>query len=139
MRRPAMTRPGCCRHPALLLCAGVLAAGCSPGPPPPRLVPVSGRVVYKGRPVPLAALEFLPDGPQGAQGFAAAGHTKSDGTFTLQTHPHGPGAVPGRYKVTVRLEARGQTPARYADPERTPLKVEIQEPGTSDLLLPLAD
>jgi hypothetical protein len=87
----------------------------------------------------MAALEFLPDGPQGAQGLAASGHTTQEGTFTLQTHPHGPGAVPGRYKVTVTLEARGQIPARYADAERTPLKVEIKEPGVSDLPLTLVD
>jgi hypothetical protein len=87
----------------------------------------------------MASIEFLPDGPQGAQGFSAAGHTKPDGTFTLQTHPHGAGAVPGHYKVTVTTEARGAIPPRYADSGKTTAKVEIPEQGAPDLLLTLTD
>jgi hypothetical protein len=135
-----MIRSRCCPQLALtLVCAGLLAGGCSKEPAPPRLVPVSGRVVYKGRPVELASIEFLPDMPQGAQGFAAGGQTKPDGTFTLQTHPHGAGAGPGHYKVTVTTEARGAIPRRYADPGQTPLHVEVKEPGAPDLLLRLTD
>jgi hypothetical protein len=122
-----------------LLCAGLLAGGCSKGPAPPRLVPVSGQVVYKGRPVGLASIEFLPEMPQGAQGFAAGGQTTQDGTFTLQTDPHGAGAVPGHYKVTVTTEARGAIPRRYADPGQTPLRIEIKEEGAADLFLRLTD
>jgi hypothetical protein len=135
-----MIRSRCCPQLALtLVCAGLLVGGCSKGPAPPRLVPVSGRVVYKGRPVALASIEFLPDMPQGAQGFAAGGQTKQDGTFTLRTHPHGAGAVPGHYKVTVTTEAHGAIPHRYTDPGQTPLKIEITEQGAPDLHLTLTD
>jgi hypothetical protein len=95
--------------------------------------------VYKARPVSLASIEFLPDMSQGAQSFAAGGMTRQDGTFTLQTHPHGAGAVPGHYKVTVTTEARGAIPPRYTDSGQTPLKVEITEQGATDLLLTLTD
>jgi hypothetical protein len=95
--------------------------------------------VYKSKPVGLASIEFLPDMPQGAQGFAAGGHTKQDGTFTLQTYPHGAGAAPGHYKVTITTEARGAIPHRYTDPGQTTLKVEIKEEGAPDLLLTLTD
>jgi hypothetical protein len=131
-----------CRPPLALtlLCAGLLAGGCGQGPTPPRLVPVSGRVLYKGRPVPLAAIRFVPDLSKGAQGFTATGRTEQDGTFTLQSYPHGPGAVPGAYAVTVTLEGRGAgIPGRYADAERTLLRVEIKEQGAPDLLLRLTD
>lgn len=135
-----MIRSRCCLRVALtLLCAGPLMGGCSKGPARPRLVPVTGRVVYKDRPVGLASIEFLPDMPQGAQGFAAGGQTKPDGTFTLQTYPHGPGAVPGHYRVTITTEARGAIPRRYADPGETPLKVEVPEQGAPDLHLLLTD
>jgi len=135
-----MTRSESDRSFVLILwCAGVLMSGCSKGPTPPQLVPVSGRVVYKGKPVPMASIQFLPDGSQGAPGFAAFGQTKPDGTFTLQTQPYGPGAAPGRYAVTIALEARGQVPDRYADFQDTPLHVEIKEAGAPDLLLTLRD
>jgi len=91
----------------LVLCVVVVLGGCSKGPAPPRLVPVSGKLVYQNKPVPLAWLRFYPDAPQQGQGFVADGQSKEDGTFSLQTYPHGPGAVPGRYKVTITLEARG--------------------------------
>jgi hypothetical protein len=88
----------------------------------------------------MASIQFLPDASQRAQGFAAFGQTKPDGTFTLQTHPYGPGAAPGRYTVTVALEARGQgIPSRYADAEQTPLRIEVKEEGAPDLLLRLSD
>lgn len=123
-----------------VLCAVVIPVGCSKGPTPPRLVPVSGKLIYQNKPVPLAWLRFYPDAPQAGQGFVADGQCKQDGTFTLQTYPHGPGAVPGRYKVVITLEARGAgIPNRYADPEQTPLRVEIQEEGAPDLLLRLTD
>jgi hypothetical protein len=136
-----MIRSGGCPPLAfLLLCAVLITSGCAKGPTPPRLVPVSGRVLYKGRPVPLASIQFVPDLSKGARGFAAIGRTKQDGTFSLQTYPHGPGAAPGHYAVTVTLEARGQgIPGRYANSEQTPLRVEVKEGGAPDLLLRLTD
>jgi hypothetical protein len=124
----------------LALGAVVLPGGCSKGPTPPRLVPVSGKIVFHNKPVQLAWLRFYPDGSQEGQRFVADGQTRQNGTFTLQTYPHGPGAVPGRYKVTITLEARGAgIPARYADAEQTPLRVEVKEEGAPDLLLRLTD
>lgn len=119
----------------------VLLAGCSSKgqPAAPHLVPVSGRVVYKGKPVPMVAVAFLPDESKGSQGFQASGVTNANGTFTLQTHPYGPGAAPGRYTVTLASEARGQFPEKYGDFSQSPLKVEIKEQGAPDLLLQLTD
>ena len=131
---------GCKQLAFLVLGAVLITSGCAKGPTPPRLVPVRGKVVYKGKPVPLASIQFIPDASKGSQGFAAVGQTKQDGTFTLQTYPHGPGAVPGAYAVTVTLEARRQgIPRRYADAEQTPLRIEIKDEGAPDLLLPLMD
>jgi hypothetical protein len=126
---------------ACLLGIVVIPGGCNQGPGPPRLVLVSGKVVYKDKPVPMAFVQFLPEASKGAQGFAASGQTKQDGTFTLQTYPHGPGAAPGRYIVTVTLEARGAgIPRHYANPEKTPLRgIEVKEEGATELLLRLKD
>jgi hypothetical protein len=128
------------RLAVLVLGTVAVAGGCSKGPTPPRLVPVSGKIVYQNKPVALAWLRFYPDGFKEGQGFVADGQSKEDGTFTLQTYPHGPGAAPGRYKVTITLEARGAGAlTRYADSERTPLHVEVKEEGAPDLLLRLTD
>jgi hypothetical protein len=117
-----------------------LPSACNNGPAPPRLVPVSGKVVYKNKPVSQAWVQFHPKASGGAQGFAANGQTNEDGTFTLRTYPHGPGATPGQYAVTVTLEARGTgIPGRYAHAEQTPLRVEVEAEGAPDLLLRLAD
>jgi hypothetical protein len=92
------------------------------------------------KPVPQALVQFYPDASKGAPGFAATGQTKADGTFTLQSYPHGPGAAPGWYAVTVTLEVRGAgAPKRYAYPEQTPLRIEVKEEGAPDLLLELTD
>jgi hypothetical protein len=125
----------------LVLAIVVMPSGCNNNPAPPRLVPVGGKVVYKKKPVTQATVQFHPDAANGAQGFSATGQTKEDGTFTLQTYPHGPGAAPGRYAVTVTLEARGAgIPRRYASVEQTPLRnIEIKDVGAPDLLLRLTD
>jgi hypothetical protein len=128
------------RLACLVLGIVVLPSGCNDRPAPPRLVPVSGKVVYKNKPVPQAFVQFLPEASKGGQGVAASGQTKQDGTFTLQTYPHGPGAAPGWYVVTVTFEARGAgIPRHYSSPEKTPLHVEVKEERTPDLLLRLTD
>jgi hypothetical protein len=124
------------------LWAAALPTGCGTNkgqPAPPQLVPVSGRVVYKGKPVPMVGISFIPEEAKGVRGFQASGGTKADGTFTLQTHPYGPGAAPGRYTVTLASEARGQFPEKYGDFSQSPLKVEIKEQGAPNLLLQLTD
>jgi hypothetical protein len=124
----------------LVLTAVAIAAGCSKRPTPPQLVPVGGKVVYRDKPVQSAWLRFYPDGSKESEGLVADGQSKEDGTFILQTYPHGPGAVPGRYKVTIAVEARGAgIPKKYADSEQTPLRAEVKEEGSLDLLLRLTD
>jgi hypothetical protein len=134
-------RSRCCKRLAFLVFwVVVIPSGCNNNQAPPRLVPVSGKLVYKNKPVAQALVQFYPDASKGAQGFAATGQTKLDGTFTLQTYPHGPGAAPGRYAVTVTLEARGAAiPSRYGNSEETPLRIEVKEEGAPDLLLRLMD
>ncbi len=107
------------------------AVGCGGGDRP-KLVGVTGKVLYKGQPLTAGSVTFHP-----APGFTYNGDRPSsvlqvDGSFTLQTYPHGTGAPPGSYKVTLSSELAGRlnlTP--YASAEKTPLTLEVPESGVS--------
>lgn len=112
------------------------------------LVLVSGVVTLDGRPVENAAVLFMRTFED--KGLPASGVTDAQGRFTLETHPHGLGALPGLYQVTVTCkkvsgivasadDLSGQvppggvkeewiTPRKYADPQTSGLEVNV-EPG----------
>ena len=58
---------------------------------------VTGKVTYKGEPVPAGSISFVPeeDGGHGAAGMI------KDGVYTLSTLGEEDGALPGKYRVTV--------------------------------------
>ncbi|QDT68559.1 hypothetical protein MalM25_14820 [Planctomycetes bacterium MalM25] len=80
---------------ALTLGTGLLVGslGCDSSPP---LAPVQGVVTYNGEPLEFGYVMFQPPKGQPAQGQIAA-----DGTFTLATEGHGPGAFLGQHRVSV--------------------------------------
>jgi hypothetical protein len=59
---------------------------------------VSGRVMYKGKPVAKANVSFTP--VEGAS-RAASGLTDSSGYYTLGTLSSNDGAAPGKYRVAI--------------------------------------
>jgi hypothetical protein len=130
------------RHgtPFCLLLLSAALPGCA-GDPPPRLVSVHGRVVYRDRPVPLATITFVPDLAKGnAHGRDGRTTTGSDGSFTMQTYPYGPGVMPGAYRVTVLYYSRTeQLPRKYTKFHLTPLTAEVPEEGLTDLVLTIRD
>jgi hypothetical protein len=119
-------------------------------------VPVGGKVTYKGAGVEGAIITFIPEG----NGRTATATTTAGGQFSLTT-VDSPGALPGKYKVTVdkvdygpasnlSMEeaakgnpAEGQAkrllPAKYANAASTPLAIEVPSGGKKDLDLPLVD
>ena len=70
------------------------ATGCSKTP---AVVPVSGKVLYNGKPMPYGYVLFQPE-----QGQPAEGEIQSDGSFQLSSYGPKDGAVPGRHKISVR-------------------------------------
>lgn len=109
--------------------AGITLAlvGCKSNSGGPELAPVSGTVKYKGQPLPNAMVVFH---PQGEGSFSASGTTDTSGAYSLMAPPHGLGAKPGKYHVTV--EARG--------PDKPPAGQTAVIPGgpsiQGDLLIP---
>jgi hypothetical protein len=81
-------------RPLLLATAVAIAAGgCSKGV---KLLPVSGTVTYKDKPVPRATVLFAPE-----KGPAATGVTDAAGRYTLKTSKLGEGAVVGKHAVSI--------------------------------------
>jgi hypothetical protein len=75
---------------ALLVAPG---SGCKRNP---RVVPVSGTILYNGKPLPFGSVMFQPD-----KGQAAVGDVQADGSFKLSSYGPNDGAVPGKHKVSI--------------------------------------
>jgi hypothetical protein len=92
-----------------------LFAGCG-GDGMAEPVPVSGKIMYQGKPVQDARVTFHWTGGPG--GRSATGKTDAQGAFQLTTVSTNDGAVPGEYLVTVQKidPAVAQADTSY-DPE----------------------
>jgi hypothetical protein len=92
---------------------------------PPTLIPVKGKVTYKGQPVAKGIVRFEPDG----FGRMATGPLRSDGTFELTTLQPGDGAVAGEHRVTVsdfeKSLAKDQALKKYGSANISGLKAEV--------------
>jgi hypothetical protein len=132
-----------------LICAtAAVLVGCgAKGPPPPKLIPVSGTVSLDGQPLVSATLTFMPAGSTpGAGGF---GKTDAQGKYQLTYARGGTGVPAGEYRVTIskRVMPDGkdvpdddktppiESPARetlgpkYSDPTRATLTATVRENG----------
>lgn len=106
----------------------LLLAGC--GEAGPELHALSGKVTYKGQPVPQARLVFHPQftGPN----WMPVATTDTAGAFAASTKVPGDGMIPGRYKVTVVWHPQAtddddgpnHLPTKYASQTSTPLEVQ---------------
>jgi hypothetical protein len=112
-------------------------AGC--GRSSAKLYPVHGQVFYKDQPAEGAQVVFLPAGEENAQyrGARPAATVAADGSFEIETQPHGVGAPAGDYAVLItwfpprdenpNANPRNKLPAKYSDPRSPVLKVTVKE------------
>jgi len=115
------------------------AAGC--GPPAevrPVLIPVQGSLLVNGKPAAGAMVVFHPAGGTSIdeRGSRPKATVLPDGSFEVTTYQAGDGAPAGDYDVAVLwLVNNGgdsswdKLRGAYADPERTNLRVSIDEQG----------
>ncbi len=82
----------------LLLVALVAQAGCGGGDP--QIVELSGTLTYKGKAVPNALLNFLPE--NGRQSWAT---TDERGRFTVNYDRHQDGLVVGKHRIWAEFRA----------------------------------
>ena len=106
------------------------------------LVSATGRVTYKGKPVPSTYVTFQPK-EEGKR--ASTGLTDDDGRFTLEFSRQEKGVLRGQHTVTLRYyvsveEELGKIPPKasrelkavldkYGDPKTSPLQYEIKKGG----------
>src|SRR5436309_602832 len=77
-------------------------AGCGTGAP--KVVPVTGKLSYKGKPVASALLNFLPE--NGRQSWAV---TDEQGRFKINYDEQQDGAVVGTHKVWIEYRPNSQS------------------------------
>jgi hypothetical protein len=140
-----------CRSLAALrnaLCAALaVLAGCDRGP---TLVPVTGKVLYKGKPLEFGSVMFQP-----SSGQPAVGEIHADGTFTLSTFGPNDGAVVGSHKVRIAcyesqnpsaVKGPGEQslgklliPMKYTLFDQSGLTAEVREDRTEPFVFELSD
>ena len=125
----------------LLLMLTVAAIGC--GKRGPELAPVTGKVTFKGKPLPFGTVIFMPE-----SGKTSTGNIQPDGTFRMVTSDRGDGAAVGKNKVRIACftnqdpSKKGAGPAgialgkplipqKYLSPETSGIEVEVQS-GSND-------
>ena len=93
----------------------------------PALLPVKGKVTYKGRPLTNGMVRFEPEG----YGRMARGKLQSDGTFVLTTLKDGDGVVAGHHRVSITgfEKSLANDPAlkKYTSPNTSRLTVEVDQ------------
>ena len=117
--------------------AGVVLCGCKESSL--KLYPVRGQVFFKDQPADGAKVVFLPAGEENAQfrGARPAATVSADGSFELQTEPHGAGAPAGDYLVLItwfpprdenpNANPKNKLPNKYGDPSSPLLKATVKE------------
>lgn len=105
------------------------------------VVPVSGKVTYRGQPAVGAQVVLHPVSVNAQQAFSATGRAGDDGTFKIGVNAPGDGAPPGDYVATVQwfkvIETAGGTgpgpnvlPAQYGAAATSPFKLRVNEEAT---------
>lgn len=128
-------------RPRRLLClaafclVGLLGA-CARSIQPPRTVPVSGVVKYKGKPAAGIRVKFHPQFNMGSVKFIPLAETRADGSFTLSTGAPGNGAPRGSYIVTFeKPEIAPANKTNYIETEIDAFRGKYSDPQKSKLHL----
>ena len=120
------------------LLAGVLLLGASCSGRK-TVYPVTGKVLFEGRPAVGAVVQFHPQDKVDTRAVAPLGQVGADGTFRLTTYAHEDGAPAGRYAVTVSwgVPSKGGdgydrllVPGRYLSPATSKLTAEVSPQAT---------
>lgn len=106
-----------------LVALGLLSTvGCE-GSSDSGVVPVTGTVKYKGKPIEGALVLFIP--VEGTIGTGGSGTTASGGAYTIMSNQGKEGLPPGSYKVVISKTAMpdGSAP----DPNVPPIESQAKE------------
>jgi len=132
----------------LFLCVAMSVLVCTVGCGPKReLATVTGKVTYRGKPLPFGTVML-----QAAGGQPASGTINSDGTFEVSTRGEGGGAPVGLLQVRVIcFECQGPhppkdgsqgkplIPRKYTSYVTSGLTFEVKQGQNQELILELTD
>jgi len=126
----------------------------------PPVYPVSGQVMYQGKPLEGASVTFSPVEGEGSE-FGASGQTNAEGRYSLTTFTQDDGAPAGRYHVTVtkatpivypdprdpstvnlpplKVEQKHLIPEKYSSPKTTDLEAEVSDSDENEFNFELED
>jgi hypothetical protein len=97
---------------------------------PVSVIPVKGKVTYKGQPVTKGVIMFEPDG----YGRKASGQIQSDGTFVLTTDNEGDGVVAGHHQVSIsgtgKQYGKEVVPKKYTQRNTSQLTADVDSEHT---------
>ena len=85
-----------CRNLGCIAIIAVLFSGCSSEP---KLSHISGKVSFKGKPVPAGYVTFTPDVGKGTNGQVVGFQIKDGNYDSIRNTP--PGIAPGSYKLSI--------------------------------------
>jgi hypothetical protein len=115
---------------AALLLGGSSGCGASGAGKLPDLIPVKGKVTFKGQPLTTGTVHFEPDD----FGRPATGELQSDGTFVLSTFKEGDGVVRGHHRVsitdTISKSKATAVPKKYANGASSKFEAEVSSERT---------
>jgi hypothetical protein len=96
----------------------------------PDLIPVKGKVTFKGQPLTIGTVRFEPDD----FGRPASGKLQSDGTFVLTTLTEGDGVVAGHHRVAITgIDPKSKDAKalkKYSDSARSKFEAEVSAEKT---------
>jgi hypothetical protein len=96
----------------------------------PTLIPVKGKVTFKGQPLTKGTVRFEPDG----YGRMATGKIQPDGTFILSTLAKEDGVVAGVHKVSISdtgpLSKKELVPKKYTQGGSSGLTADVDRKHT---------
>ena len=99
-----------------ILASAIVAGGCGS---PAGLVPVSGKVLYRGEPAAGAVVYFhREDADKAANRAIPVGIVEDDGRFSLTCDGVGDGCPPGKYAVLVEWKGKADPQILQAKPAR---------------------
>lgn len=102
----------------------------------PKLVKVSGKINFNGKPLTAGSIYFHPASTNTFTKDNPSSILQEDGSFNMKTFPYGDGVSPGEYKITLapQLASRISLP-NLAYPEKTNAKITVPETGLENFIL----
>jgi hypothetical protein len=108
----------------------VLLTGCEGGSE--ALMPVRGKVSYRGKPLQTGFIVFSADSEKGTEGPVGFSKIDSDGGYAIKTGEL-EGIAPGWYRVTVTAAGENDSgipldllPEKYHDPDLSGLECQVK-------------